>query len=266
MEPLKRPVWYRAILATVMLVCAAASAWAIHEQAGTYYPRGIGSWVDLTVLHQPSVLAAMVLVSAVALISWVVRYRQLSSGTVAFVTIALLSITEHALGPEDLGVRHAKFLPGAVLFFYLLFYAAYRRERGSVREAHGTAAACGAIGATYFLAFLSKVVGGGLTWGQGGGLGLIIASQSGDGSSLLGALRGAVAIRPYLVDSLSIGTLIVEATALLFVFPRARRAVALTTTAMHLGIFVLVGFGYVFLWSPVVLSWAFSSTRTTGAP
>jgi hypothetical protein len=230
----------------------------------------IGSWQnvmrqaasasrDAQLMHQPAVWWLLTLVLAGALLAWALRYAQGVAGSVAFACLWIGAHVEHALFARDEGVRHGKFLAGAALFAWLLGYALARSRGDAEREKHAHEWACGAVAALYLIAGLSKLWGAGLGWGHGGGVAMEIAAASSFGFAPLRALRTWTATAPLLPALFASGTLLIELAGGLFVVPRFRRAVAWLTASMHLGILLLLGFHYLFLWSPLVFGLAYSS-------
>ena len=155
-------------------------------------------------------------------------------------------------------MRHIKFMPGACLSAYLIGYARGRFGKScEIRsEEIGYEYACGAVAALYFWAGLSKLWVVGFTWGQGGGLAMEILASTAGVTGWVGEMRSWIGTNAPLVSILVLSTLLVELTGLLFCFRSCRRAVAYSTTAMHGGVFALMGFHYIFLWSPLVLALA----------
>ena len=250
--------------ARAVVVLAAGACWIgswrnVMRHDAQSYPRGLLSFVDLSFLHQPSVWWLLTAVTAAGLCSWALRFRQGLSGSMAMAGLWLGAIAEHALFPGDTGVRHGKFMVGAVLLAWLIGYRLVRDRSTAARERHGHEWACGAVAALYLMAGLSKLFAAGLVWGQGGGVALQIAAGGGYGPEPVRALRIWVATDPLLPGLLAAGTLAIELSGVFFIAPRFRRIVAWLTAIMHLGIAFMLGFYYFIVWSPLVFALAYGS-------
>ncbi|MDP2307823.1 MAG: hypothetical protein Q8P18_17490 [Pseudomonadota bacterium] len=235
------------VLVGLSLVLAWASLAKVLRVEGLPHPRGLAALVDLSVLVSPVAIGASSIVYAVALAAFVLGRRP---DVAAAVLIGLLALGGHLQAcqwPDGVGANGALTLPGAALSAWWLA----RRFGGT----SGREAACGIVAAAYPLAALSKVTSSGLEWAGAGNLSLHIASQSYVGWSALQPLRLAAAGSPALCGALGVGTLIIEAGVIAFVWAPARLPLAALVAAMHVGIALLMGLHH-YEWMLVVLGLA----------
>lgn len=120
-----------------------------------------------------------------------------------------------------------------------------------VRDAYGFEGLCGALGAAWGLAAVSKLLDGGLGWIDAGTVWHVVFASRDipmgpDGSMVSGSwLIDAVAGAPALATAMAAAALIIECSApLLAARGRWRRGTALAIAAMHLGFDVLGGLGH----------------------
>ena len=193
-------------------------------------------------------------VMTASVVAFVLGKRPRLTGTLALVMLCVCAELEAAQLAGGAGVHHGKYLPMVVLLAWLVSHGDAHPQRG-----HG--AACGVAGACYTLAGLSKLQAAGWSWGQDGSLALLIAERSVDAPATLQWIRGLLYQSPLLCAALASGTLLVELAGPLLILPAARRPYALILCALHVGIWVSLGFGYV-LWVMVLLGLAFSRLST----
>ena len=138
------------------------------------------------------------------------------------------------------GVHHGKILPAAVALALAL---------------SGVEAACGVVAATYVLAGVAKLTGAGLNFLDPDYLGTLVLERSFLVPGGLSTLRQFVAESPLACTTLAALTLAAELGAVLFVVRRYRLRVAVVLAAMHVGIWITMGYTYI-SWVAVLLGLA----------
>lgn len=166
-------------------------------------------------------------------------------GTSGLVLVALLAAMRHVetrQWPGNLVVELGKYVPTlACLCAFLVVYAATSGMAAAQREDCGWAAACGVGAACYALAGWAKLRTPG--WADAQHLQLLIAERSYRGSAWSRALRRWVAARVSLCGALGAVSLWGEIVGgILFLWPEARLWVAVAMAAMHVGIFLFLGY------------------------
>lgn len=209
--------------------------------------------------------AVVATVASLMLVSSCIAFvlRRWEDAAVAMVVVLLAAGTQVMAWqwPAGMGVNGATMLPGAALTAWWV-----ARRVGDVRgrENRGIEAACGLVGAGYFVAMSSKVATSGLAWASAGNIGLQIATQGYLAGEPLQSLRLAAAHSFGLCSALGVGTLLIEGGAVLFVVTRARPWIAGLLIAMHLGISVLMGLHH-YDWMFTAVGWAVVSGKRKAA-
>jgi hypothetical protein len=211
----------------------------------------LAGWLDA-----PVFLVA-VLVHVVGLVWWVRDPAAAPGAVLALAPIAAGAVIERLASPS--GVHHGKLLPAAVLVAWIVALG----RGGPDRVRRAIEAACGVTAATYTLAALAKIGGAGAGWFDPNYLGLLVLERAVGAPAPLAALRLAVAQRPAACLALATGALLIEGAGVLFVWPPARRPVALALVALHVGIAACMGYVYA-TWALVVLALAWADEPTRG--
>ena len=237
----------RRLLARICLGLGLIMAWftltRILRVDGTPHPRGLSAILDLSPLTTPMGFWLLTAVFTAAVLAFVLRWRACFG---LGLSVALLALGGHILmaqWPGDLGVNGSLVLPGASGVACLLAVG-WSRRRGAdppTMEINGLDAACGIAAAGYTLAAINKLIGSGLAWAGGSNLALHITVHAYSGIEALLSLRLAVADSLLLCSFFGVGTLLIEGSFGLFVFPRFRLVLALLAVSMHLAISLFVG-------------------------
>ena len=211
---------------------------------GTPHPRGLSALIELSFLTTaPGALVA----SAVFLLATgalVLRRWPVASAAVVVLLLVLGGHIQAAQWPpEAQQANRAIVLPGAALVAWIVAFLSARQQGQDTEQADATGidAACGIAAACYTLAGLGKLLGSGMAWASGSNLSMHIMVHSYGSLPFLREFRQAVADTPALCAVAGTGTLLIECSFFLFVFPRLRRAYALAAVAMHLGIAAAMG-------------------------
>lgn len=194
-----------------------------------------GAAVDNLVSAHGTVAVASVAFVAAAY-GFFKRRQEALSGALLFLMLAGITWAQEHQWPGAAGIRPTNYLPAAVLAGFLTARC-FRRDPRGLWEG-----ACGVFAAGYLLAALAKLRGSGFAWMDGRTLGLLVAERAFSAPPIIGALRLDFAARPMLCQAAAAGALLVEAGAVVFLYPGARTAYSLAVTLLHLGIFLLMGF------------------------
>lgn len=218
---------------------------------------GFGRYVDLDFLLGPWPSAVGTLVAVVLLADFLRARRPMVSAIGLFLLMFLLSLVEPGLksSPTDVGI--GKVMPGAVMVCLAVGMGLGRRDVDG-GWGRGVGLASGVAGALYVWGAMSKLLAAGAGWALKANLGLLIVERSFLVTGPWSDLRMAVGMQPAVVTVLGTVVIAVEASGGAFVVARARPWVAGMLTAMHAGLFVLLGYHYLAwvccLWGLVLLT------------
>ena len=217
---------------------------SVVRTVGLPHARGLSALVPLGSVTTTPAAIAFTAVFLLAVAAFVARLRPLAA---TLVIVGLLALGGHVQSaqwaPQADFAHRALVLPGAGLTAWLLA-AAIARRRGAAPEAAdqvGIEAACGVAAACYTIAGMNKLLGSGLGWASGENLSMHMMVHSFGSLPALLDLRTAVATEPVLASIAGTGTLLIEGTFFLFVFPRLRVPYALAAAGLHMGIAVGMG-------------------------
>jgi hypothetical protein len=248
---MKRIDWARVAIGLGLLLAFPIRPTSVE---GIAHPRGLSSWIDLSLLSTTAATVVLGLAYLSAVTAFVLRKRQGAAGTAAVLVLALAVHVTETQWPRGSGHHNGAMLPGAALAAYVVAWFASRRENIALE------ASAGIVGAAYALAGLSKVTGSGLAWAHGENVALHIATHSQSGAAWLRDFRMNVADSTWLCTGLGAGTLLIECTFLVFVWKRARKPYAIAAATMHGGISLLMGLHH-FDWLFLALGVAWASTK-----
>ena len=235
----------RPLLSRIFIAAALAFAWfdvsGVAYVRGIPYPHDLSSLIDLSWATGPLAFAVLTAFYAAALARFIAA-RDVRAATAAFALLALTAHIHEAQWPGSAGVRNGLGLPGGGLAAYLLAdRACVLFGRADQRERWSREAACGVAAAAYTLAAASKLIYGGPAWAGGANIAMYIASQAYMRSAALLPLRLWFPRHLALCGAFGVGTLIIEGSGLVFLWPRARPAYAVLACGLHLGIWLIMG-------------------------
>lgn len=245
----RRPL--RVGLAAIAMFSVAFGAYDAHQLASRPSTAKHAPAEAIALFGAAPFLAVVVVMGAAFAVLFARRPAALGAGIGLFAVMGWLTeaITALANGP-----RREYFALGVVLAGWL-FGLAYARLRhghaehtpGEADESLAEAGAVAGIATTYVSAVMSKLSSTGLGWADDTSLrGMILSHHRIDDTSVLGAYVELIVAHPSFSRGLMIATLILQATAFLYVVgPRLRAAYGVALFAFHTNVSFLAHIGYV---------------------
>lgn len=250
-------------LALALMMGWVAQIGLVMGREGFMEPRGLALWVDLEIFTSRAVWVGMSGIHLLALASFTLRRRETLSGWIVFLLLGFATFIELCVRGGEVPT-HAKMLPAVVLFALLVGRFLRRGQAEEERDRWGHALALGMVGALFTLSAISKWSAMGWAWTSGDVHALLIFERGVGEVGLLADLRVWMAHQPGLCGLFAAGTLLVESTGCLLIFPATRRAWVLAAVAVLLGFMVLPGVGMNLSWILVLCALVWS--RFGGAP
>lgn len=157
--------------------------------------------------------------------------------------LAAVRGVERAQWPGDLVVRLGKYPPaGACLFGWLCGWSVACGLGRPDADALGWHAACGVMGAAYFLSAFAKLRASGADWMRWEYHALLIRERSFRGPHWLRSLRRNISTSKVACSAVGRGGLAIELLAASFVFPVARPFVGVSVLSLLAGFALLFGY------------------------
>jgi len=189
-----------------------------------------------------------------------VLWQSSVAAVIFLVVLGLYRQWERSQWPGDIVVNLGKYVPTAtVLVAFLLGRWVAMALSVEDPDHLGWQAACGAMGATFTLAALSKWKEAGAAWFRGTGLQLLISERAWLVPEPVRGLRAAFGASPRLCTAMSIGAFGLEAFGFLFGVPQLRWVFFGLAATMLLGFWILLGYWEI-EWGLVVLALTLLST------
>ena len=196
-------------------------------------------------------------------ISGFVLTQSVWAGVTFLVVLGAFRQWERSQWTDDKVVALGKYVPTAAVLLAFLVGRGVAQLLNAEDPAHlGWQVGCGAMGATFSMAALSKWKKVGAEWFKGGGVQLLISERAFLVPEPVRSLRAWFGASPRLCTAMSAGAFVLEACGILFCVPQLRWAFFACAAAMVLGFWVLLGYWEI-EWGLVLLALTLLSLGAT---